>query len=350
MITTFSFPSVIEANHVELSRVSSSLLKGLKLYADDQLAYIIGELAISEGLAPHKSINGSPEDKDYKLLAKAALLVAAKSAEGSFHLTTGFPFIHYQAYRQKAQEFFQTNHQIRYDASTFSGTALSDQNVSVVRALVIPELQACDLAIRNGALKPEGPYFLISLGYGTFEAALCTPEGIVQRTCLSGPGIRYAVTGAIRELIRSKNVGLKAEHQFDQGFQSGRIVLDRNLVDLTEIRKKHLQLYYNEVISPLLSTVFADKDFGRCSQMILTGGGAMYTELVEHFNKEFDPVLKVKVQPEPTLSASQGYCLHSKSFLEGYNAIAVGLDIGNANTVVSIMKEGISGSSFPMNE
>lgn len=350
MMQTFSFPSVIEACNIELSRVAPGLLQGLRLSYDDQISYIIGELAISEGVAPHKTINSAPGDKDYQLLAKAALLLAAKSSEGSFYLTTGFPFINYQLFRQDAVNLLQANHTIRFDASTFSGTSLTDQAANVVKTMVIPELQACDLAVRGGELKPDGSYFLISLGYGTFEAALSTPSGLVQRTTLSGPGIRYAVQGAIKELLKTKEIGLKAEHQFDQGFQQGKMVLNRNVFDLTEIRKKYLHLYYNEVISPLLANVFADKDFMRCSQMILTGGGALYPELVDLFGKEFNSVLNVKTQPEPTLSASQGYCLHSKSFLEGYNAIAVGLDIGNANTVVSIMKEGISGSSFPMNE
>jgi hypothetical protein len=347
---TFSIPSVIEANPVELTKVSADLINGLKIFHDDGNAYIVGNLAIREGVAPHKSINSSPSDKDYNLLAKAALLIASKKAEGTCYVTTGFPFLNYQLFRQQAIEFFQANHTIRYDASTFSTTGLSEQVVNVVKAMVIPELQGCDIAIRSGELKPEGCFFLVSIGYGTFEAAFSTPEGLVQRTAISGPGVRYAVTGAVKELLRTQEVGLKAEHQFDQGFNTGKIVLNRNTVDLTEIRKKYLQLYYTEVISSLLANAFADKDFSKCKQMILTGGGALYTDLVEHFEKEFGNILSVKVQPDPTLSASQGFCIHSKTFAEGYNAIAVGIDIGNANTVVSVNKDGMGTSNFSIKD
>lgn len=350
MLHTFTIPSVIEANAYELNRVAPDLLKGLKLFHDDGLSYIIGDLALSEGVAPHKTINGSPDETDYKLLAKAAMLVASKRGEGPLYVTTGFPYLTYQLYRQKAVEFFQANHNLRFDASPFSGTSISEQNVSVVKAMVIPELQGCDLAIRNGDFAAEGNFFIVSLGYGTFEAALSTPDGIIQRTAVSGPGLRYAVNGAIKELLRTHNIGLKTEQQFDQGFSAGRIVLNRTVINIEDIRKKYLQIYYREVISPLLQKTFSDRDFSMSKTLILCGGGALYNELVELFTQEFNGLLNVKVQSDPIFCASKGYAIHSKANTEGYNATAVGIDIGNASTIVSVIKDGVGSMSSSMNE
>jgi len=344
MVQTYIIPSVIEANGFELNNVASELIKGLKLIHEDNLSYIVGDLAIAEGTSPHKTINSSPEDADYRLLAKAALLVASKKADGTFYVTTGFPFLSFQFNRQKALEFFQANHTIRYDASTFSNVINAEQSISVVKAMVIPELQGCNLAIREGEMAGEN-FFIVSLGYGTFEAALSTPSGLVQRTTVSGPGMRYAVSMAVKELLRTHNIGLKAEHQFDQGFVQGRMVINRNVINIEEIRRKYLQIYYNEVISPAMHKAFSDKDFSSAKKLVLVGGGANYTELQEMFTREFNGILDVKVQPEPALCAAKGYCIHSKATAEGYNAVSVGIDIGNANTVVSVLKNGASSFS-----
>lgn len=339
MIQTLTIPSVIEANGLDLDGVSSGLIDGLKLFHEDSLPYIIGDLAIREGVSPHKTINSSPGDKDYKLLAHAALLVAAKNVEGSLCVTTGFPFFNYQLFRQKAYEFFQDNHHIRYDASAFSHTSLSEQNISVVKAMVIPELQGCDIAIRKSGATEDGAFFLVSLGYGTFEAALSLPSGIVQRTAVSGPGVRYAVQSAIRELLKTYNIGLNAEHMFDQGFRTGKIVLNRDVINIEELRRKHLTIYFNEVIAPLLAKTFSDKDYLSCSKLILVGGGALYEDLQASFKKEFDDVLEVEMHPEPSLCASRGYAIHSKINSEEINASPVGIDIGNATTVLSLYKD-----------
>lgn len=339
MLKTYAIPSVIEANGFELNQVAGELIKGLRLFHDDNTAYILGDLAVSEGNAPHKGINSSPADTDYKLLTKASLLLASQENEGAMFVTTGFPFLTYQLYRDKAIEFLQNNHSIRYDASTFSNTSFAEANVNVVKAFILPELAGCDLTIRNGELGDTGSFFIVSLGYGTFEAALSTPSGIIQRTTVSGPGLRYAINGAAKELLRTHYVGLKTEHQLDFGFRNGSIVLNRNRIDLTDLRRRFLSIYYREVISPLLAKTFSDVDFSQARTLYLVGGGAMYQELTEMFNNEFQSLLDVKVVPEPTLCAAKGYCINSRERAEGANVNAVGIDIGNSNTVVSIFKD-----------
>jgi len=345
MIKTFAIPSVIEANGLELTGVSTELIDGLKLFHKDNLPYIIGDLAIREGVAPHKTLNSSPDDKDYRLLALASLLVAAKASEGSsLCVTTGFPFFSYQLFREKAIEFFQHDHNIRFDASTFSEDSINEMAVSVIKAMVIPELQGCDIAIRNEENAPDGRFFLMSLGYGTFETALSSPAGIVQRTAVSAQGIRYAVQSAIKDLLRTHNIGLNAEHLFDQGFRTGKMILKRNVINIEELRKKHLTIYYNEVITPLLSRTYSDKDYSSCNKMILAGGGALYEDIVSLFRREFEGILEVVVQPQPNTCASRGYAIHSHKHRADMdlNAKPVGIDIGNASTIVSIYGGGDS--------
>lgn len=343
MLKSFTFPSVIEINNYELKRVATDLIHGMKLYHDDNQAYIVGDLALSEGYAPHKSINSSPSSNDYQILAKAAMLLASGEAGNSpLAVTTGFPYVTFQLNRENAVRHLQTNHTIKVDTSVFSGGSIADQNVSVVNVHVIPELAGCDMYIRNGEMNENGNFFLVSLGYGTFEAALSTEAGIVQRTAVSGSGLRYAVNMAARELLNTHEVGLKTEHQFDLGFRNGSMVVNRQVIDLESIRRKYLTIYYKEVVSPLLAKAFTDADFSRTKTMFLSGGGALYTDIVEMFKAEFAEILNVKVVANPLMAASSGYAIYSKKMSEGSNVSAAGIDIGNSTTAVTIFKEGYS--------
>ncbi len=339
MLKTYTIPSVIEASSFELSKVASSLVQGLRLYDDRNQAFLIGDLALSEGSAPHKTLNSSPDENDYRMLAKAGLLVASRENDGALHVTTGFPTLTYQLYKEKAVNWLQNNHTVRFDASTFADSGLAEQHISVVKANVIPELAGCNLAIREGGNNEVQNFFLVSLGYGTFEAALSTESGLIQRTMTSGPGLRYAITSAAKELMRTHYIGLKTENQFDFGFREGKLVINRQMISLLEMRRKYIQQYYSQVVSPLLARVFTDNDFGKASTVVLVGGGALYDELTECFQNEFGQLMPVTVFPEPTLAAAKGFALYSRKAAESSNVTAVGLDIGNANTVISLHKE-----------
>ncbi|PKP05019.1 MAG: hypothetical protein CVU11_02435 [Bacteroidetes bacterium HGW-Bacteroidetes-6] len=339
MLKTYTIPSVIEANSFELNKVAPDLLHGLRIFDDRSQTFLVGDLSLSEGSAPHKTLNSSPDENDYRLLSRAGMLIASKENDGAMYLTTGFPSLSYQVYRDKAVNWLQNNHVIRYDSSTFADTGVSEQHVSVVKTFVIPELAGCNITIRDSEPNDNSSFFIVSMGYGTFEAALSTESGLIQRTMVSGPGLRYAITGAAKELMRTHFIGLKTENQFDYGFREGKIVLNRQLISLLELRKKALHQYYAQVISPLLAKSFTDADFSKASSIVLLGGGALYDEIIEDFSSEFSQILPVKVFPEPTLAAAKGYAIHSRRNAEGANVNAVGLDIGNANTVVSIHKE-----------
>jgi len=334
MLKTYSFPSVVELNNFELKKVSDSLLKGLKLVYGDA-SYIIGDLAMSEGSSPHKSVNSAPSDLDYQLLLQASLLLAYNQLQTPFYVTAGFPFITYQLYRNDAINFIQQNHNIQFDASTCTNFGLTQVTASVVKAMILSEIQGCDIAIRKGEIGEKSNFFIVSLGYGTFEAALSTETGIIQRTFVSSQGIRYAVNMLARELLQSYYVGLITEHQFDMGFKTGSLILNRKRIDITEFRRKALVNYYKEVISPMLRKSFTDNDFNISRKLYLVGGGALFSELVDCFKQEFKDLLEVVVYPDPTTCASKGYCINSKEAIEDKNVAAVGIDIGNSTTTIS---------------
>ncbi len=333
MLKTYSFPSVVELNNFELKKVSGNLLKGLKL-KNNEISYIIGELAMSEGSSPHKSVNSAPSDLDYQLLLQASLLLAYNQLQTPFYVTAGFPFITYQLYRNEAINAIQKNHNIQFDASTCSNFGVSQVTVNVVKAMILSEIQGCDIAIRKSETEEKSNIFIVSLGYGTFEAALSTENGIIQRTFVSSQGIRYAVNMLARELLQSYYVGLITEHQFDMGFKTGSLVLNRKRIDITEFRKSALMNYYREVISPMLRKSFTDNDFNICNKLYLVGGGALFPELIDCFKEEFIDLLEIIVYPDPATCASKGYCINSKEATDDKNVASVGIDIGNSSTTI----------------
>lgn len=327
---TYIFPSVIERHSSELRNVTPELLHGLKIY-DNGHGYILGQLALSEGNSPHKAINSSPDDLDYKLLAEAGLMLAAQEVEDPIELTVGFPYATFQRNRKKAIQALEGRLYVEYEVGGDDKTTTTFEIGSVH---VIPEVVGGIIATRNEekSLKEED-FFMVSLGYGTFEACLSRTSGVVQRTLVSTRGIRYAIDAAMEELQKEYYLDMRTEHQFDASFQRGSMVIERRKRDLTGIRQDALKQYYEEVISPQLREAWADDDFARAGSLILAGGGTQYEALVDCFDNEFGDFLDVRVVNEPILAASKGYALHSYKVSDRRQS-SVGLDIGNAHTVV----------------
>lgn len=357
MLKSYNFPSVYEATNQELSNVAENILDGIKINVDD-IDYIVGNLALVEGYSPHKNINAAPTDAEYKLLSQAGLLLTQPKGEEEIYLTTGFPFSTYMLYRDKAIATLQGRHVINYDASTFGGPSSTKREVNVGKVEVVPEILGCTTAIREGKLQERENFFIVSLGYRTCEAVVSTRAGLINRSAVSTHGIRHAVNLLSNELAKNFYLNLKTEHQIDLAFQQGNITVNRVKQNILDIREKVLKMYYSEIIAPNLRRAFIDDDFNKCSKMYLVGGGALYPELVECFKAEFGTVVSVEVYPEPDKCASHGYCLNSKlkasaakNNIPGNidaeeikifrnSQLAVGIDIGNANTCVSIYKDG----------
>lgn len=332
---SISIPSVVERYSKSLMQVSTTPEKGIQLF-ETGIGYLIGDLALSQGQAPYRNLNSSPADLDYQLLAKAGLLMASGGKSGELVLTTGFPYTTYEFYKQQALDFFSPKDIfIEFNSDTYSSNAHKRIQLTIKHMEVMPEILGCIMAIRKG-LKHQGNFFIVSLGYGTCETGLSLDTGLVTRTCISAPGLRYAVNNLHAELSRNHNLGMKNEHMVNQSFQHGKIVLDRKRKDLSEIRRNHLADYYDEVISPTIKKAFTDSDFEQTDTLYLVGGGAKYPDLVECFKREFDGILEIVVPEQAENMASLGYALRSAQWCgPGLTSQAVGLDIGNAYTVLS---------------
>ncbi|MBE2281690.1 MAG: hypothetical protein IAE91_14985 [Ignavibacteriaceae bacterium] len=333
---TLSFPSVIEANDYELQNAVQNLINGLKIYHNED-GYLVGNLALDEGLAPHKIVNSSPDEVDYQVLAKTSLLLMSQHINSPVTLTVGFPYATYQRNMVKAQEYFKGEHEILHETYSFNRSKKNKVRVEVEKVEVIPEIIGCGLSLRHDR-KFGDRFFVASCGYGTFEGGLINSNGIVERTLISTHGMRYAVNLTMRELRKHYNLGLRTEHQFDSSFQQGYIIIDRKRIDITELRKKFVHQYFTEVIAPALRNAWSDDDFLHSSNLVLTGGGAMLDELSSCFRSEFDGVLNVEIADDPLTRAAHGYMIWSSKNSSNIET-SVGLDIGNANTVLSYYSE-----------
>jgi len=335
-----SIPSVIEKQNNPIGQLTSALDKRIQLY-EAGAGYLVGELALKQGLAPYRNINSSPSSLDYQLLAKAGLLVASGAKSGELVLTTGFPSAVYDLYKQQAEDFFSLRDLvIDYQSDTLNGGVRSRVQLTISHLDIMSEILGCINGIRKGPQQEQADFFVVSLGYGTCETALSTVSGPIARTCMSALGLRSAVTNLHQELSASHYLGMKNEHMINQSFQRGDIVIERKRKDLFGMRRSHLASYYEEIISPTLKKAFTDTDFEQANRLYLVGGGAKYPELLELFQREFDDILDIIVPENAENMAATGYYHKSLQWCGPNHAQkAVGLDIGNAYTVVATTKK-----------
>ncbi len=347
MQKSFIFPSVFEENYREFEKVADNFLEAMKIKNFKDKDFIVGKLALKEGNSPHKFLNSSAKDLDYQLLGSLGMLIATQGNFTKLIVTAGFPFTTYQPYKEGALEFFKGSHEINFDSHTLGGEGFETVRFSVPEVDIIPEVSGCIKAIRNSEIKEKDNFFVASIGYGTFELALSSPEGLIYRTTHSTKGLMYAVNIWENELQKKYYLNLLTEQQMDRAFQRGWMIINRKKTDMTDLRDKALKSYYTEVIYPAIRKKFTDEDFFRSNKIYLVGGGAMYDIIVDQFKEEFKDILEVIVFPEPFLAASKGYCQHSIELArEKINTLddkdsysCVGLDIGNNNTVVTVNSE-----------
>ena len=331
---SYSFPSMFESVSENLHYVSKDLINGIQIF-DDEQTYILGNLALSEGLSPNKAINSSPDELDYRLFLKAGVLLACQSNNRPLTITTGFPFSTYQIYRKKAEELILGIENIKHHPGTYSDKNVTNLKTHIQKVEILPEMIGNIIALRAGEENAEGNFFIVSLGYGTCEAVLSTDNGIVHRTAASITGMQYAVDMFMRELSKKYYLGLKTGKQLDMVFRNDHIILDRKRINIVDLRRNVLERYYNYVISPVLRRSFSDSDFEKADRIYLTGGGALFSELIDLFNNEFKDIANIEVVKNPLTLTSEGYSLNSIMLTGGDKSTAIGLDIGNANTVLT---------------
>ncbi len=357
MIKTYSFPSVYEATLQDFALSNDPILNFSKLKYNGS-NYLVGLQALNEGVSPHKFINPSPEDIDYKIISQSALVLATQSLQSENKnqkipkavLTAGFPYATYLLNKDHAIDFFKEDRVISYFKADDEGVQHAEQiSVSIKDVNIIPELVGCDTSIRKGENPIDSNFILISIGYGTCEGAVSTSEGLSARTLFSSHGISYAVNIFTQEVAKNTYLNMRTEHQIDHLFTKGYMFVNRKRKDFINERKNAISLYYNNVISPTIRRYITDSDFELCQKMVLVGGGALYKELVALFQEEFGEFLTVIVADTPEKCASKGYALYSKlnhstsnkdgiySSDDSERVVYLGLDIGNANTSVSIV-------------
>lgn len=338
MIDIAAFPSVFESTTAQLNGVSNNLVNGLKIEHDDE-SYIIGELALKEGLSPHRLINCAPGELDFEVLFRAALLLAQEKAGNNFSVTLGFPFSMFQLYEDKAKQQLTRTYDITFDSSTYSMNGMKGNravSVNLNQVYVVPEVAGSIIALRHGDMHEDEDFFVVSLGYGSMEGVVSTKSGIIRRTAISTRGIRYAINLMKDELQKNHFLGFKTEHQLNVAFQNGKININKRTIDLSSLRRKVLKSYYDNIVHPALSNAFQDSDYMNCSKMYLVGGGAYYNELTDMIRHEFEGVLNVSVPNNPHTMAVRGYCINTSKQVN--DDVAVGIDMGNANTLVAVMK------------
>lgn len=366
MIKTYSFPSVYESTLRDFATGNDPILNFSKLKYDGN-EYLIGLQALNEGISPHKFINPSPDDLDYKIILQSALLLASNSLQSESKsgkmpqmiLTSGFPYATYQFNKDAATEYYKEDKIIKYFKADDEGNQNSEQRVVSVNSInIIPELLGCDTALRKGENPIDGNFILISLGYGTCEGALSTPEGLSARTLFSTHGISYAVNLFTQELTKHTYLQMRTEHQVDQLFTKGFMFVNRKRKDFTSEKKLALEMYYSNVVSPAIRRYISDRDFESCKKIAIVGGGALYKELIDLFNEEFGEILTIHIYENPDKCASNGYAIYSKLNFqlndkdgvystENENNIAfLGIDIGNASTSISILTSPSSSTTY----
>lgn len=338
MYTSHSFSSLLQATNASLTNTASSLLNGLKIRLG-QSWYICGNLALNEGTHPRRPLNVSPEAPEYQVLFRAALLIAKNESNLPMVVTVGFPNSTYRIYKELAQEKLPGSYQITWDPGVYGDDNAQPADVLVAQLEILPEIVSCMIALRKGAYQVSGSFFVISLGFGTLETGLSTDDGVIENAMVSAPGIHYAVNAMSEEIQQTHDLTFKSVQQLNQAFREGHLYINRKRTDLGALRRKAIQCYYTEIVSPTLNMVITDRNLNKTNRVFLCGGGVNYSDLVDCIVQEFGDILDIRVADEPETLASKGYLLNSLRFVSDGSKKAVGIDMGNIETRVTTLKE-----------
>ena len=337
MYTIQSFSSLMQASNAPLVNTASSLLNGLKIRLGQQW-YICGKLALNEGSSPRRPLNASPETLECQLLFKAALLVSGLDADLPLVVTIGLPNSTYRLYKDKAEQVLRGRHIIESDPAVYGEDGAGIVPVNVAQVEVLPEIVSCMIALRKGENREHGAFFVFSFGFGTLETGLSTDEGIVENAMRSAPGLHYAVHLLREQLQETHDLSFQSMQQLDEAFRNGHLYSNRKKIDLIELRKRALQAYYSEIVSPLLSGVVNDRNLSKTNRIFICGGGANYGDLIDCVLEEFGDIADIQIVSQPDMLAVKGYLLNSLRFVQDEAKAPLGIDIGNIQTRVAVVE------------
>jgi hypothetical protein len=339
MKTNFiTFPSVIEATFGVSENTANSLLTGTKI-KHDNLWFNVGELAKNEGTNPNKVINCSPDERDFEILFKSALLNVAKNVQQPLTLTIGLPFSTYNSYKPILTKFLEKKYfTIDYSTEPYVLNGGDKKaNIEVENFDIIPELVGDIIGIKQlYANRKPNNFIVISLGYGTCEGGMVTNGGLVQRSCFSTYGMKYVVTNLHKELNKTHYLNLKNECYLSDSLVRGFLIANREKIDLKQLRKDLITEYYLQVISPAIRNHISDRDFELCECIYLVGGGAHFEDLAGAFVKDFNDFVDVETVLDSENIASYGYLINSTK-LTNSERQCIGIDLGNSSTIVSFL-------------
>jgi plasmid segregation protein ParM len=336
-----TFPSVYETAYGNTENSAKDLLHGLKITKDNNW-YLVGDMARRNSVNAGRVINAAPDEEDFDILLRAAMVNVIDKIEKPFSITVGFPLSTFNIYKVSAEQFLGKSHfLLEYDTTTFNiNGGIKKSTFDINTYEVIPELVGGIIGLKKVIPQAKEENFIaISFGFGTIEGGYVTRNGLVNRTCFSSHGLRYVVNNLARELNKKYYLEMKNEHQMDEAFMKGSIFSKRKQIDFTEIKQGLLTHYYKEVVAPLMRQYFTDNDFEECSKIYLLGGGAYYDRLVEAMTGEFKDFIPVVVAPEPETIVSIGYLHNSLRISDSNPFRCIGLDMGNATTKVSIFEK-----------
>jgi len=338
---SISFPSVYETAFGNTESSAKDLLNGLKVKKNDTW-YLVGNMAKRSAVNAGRIVNAAPNEEDFDILFRSSMVNVLDKVQQPFTITTGFPLSTYNVYKNAAQQYLSHRHfLIEYDTNTFNVKGSIKKNTFEIDNYdVIPEIVGGIIGLKKTLPENSSDNFIaLSFGFGTVEGGFATSDGLVHRTCFSSHGIRYVIGNLARELNINYYLEMKNEHQMDEAFMKGSIFANRRRIDLKDFRKTLLRQYYREVVSPLMRQHFTDADLEQCSKIYLLGGGAHYTELTDAVAEEFQGFIPVEVVPQPELIVSIGYLYNSLRVSDNNPSRCIGIDIGNANTTISLFEE-----------
>ena len=342
MVNTIGFTSLLESSYGKLPVISNNLINGIRIRYNDSW-YLVGQACKELGRNPHRLVNATPDELDYRVLFQAALLAASTKNNQSISLSFGFPFSTQNLYRPLAEKLAEEKRfLIEYDSATFKKDGNTEKiSIDINNFEVIPELVACVIGLKKHYNIKETNFLLISLGFGTIEIGVVTPDGLNGRTVISVPGIIQCIKNARYELERDHFMGFMTDHQLDEAFIKGSVILNRTVVNFTSMRNNILRAFYKEYISDTIKGYISDRDFEKIEKIYICGGGIRYEEIQNCFKNEFEKVLPVEFVANPDTLASKGYYYNAERISHAAHGVdaVVGIDLGNSSTYITTNKD-----------
>src|SRR5450432_4742376 len=96
-VSTINFPSIFETAYGNTENSAKDLLNGIKIKRNEAW-YLVGNLAKRSAVNAGRIINAAPDEEDFDILFRAAIVNVVEKLQRPFVITTGFPMATYNIY------------------------------------------------------------------------------------------------------------------------------------------------------------------------------------------------------------------------------------------------------------